>query len=86
MAIGGPIVILNTKKLRSDTIIVRETKITALSLPELLYSHMIDRTPPMTGYDNKKMKELLLWLWNVIVEPVFSELGFDQSRVTEESP
>lgn len=38
------------------------------------------------GSSNRKMKEILLRLWYIIVGPVFKELGFDPKAENEDLP
>lgn len=83
-AAEGPIVILNSTLLRSDAIIVTDSVIKALALPKLVHeeaNHWMRQTGALargkrSTYParNKKMADLLLWLWDVAVEPVLMEL------------
>jgi len=88
MAVDGPIVIFNSTEFRSDAIIVTNSTIKELPLPKLAYLEAVHKIGGMDQtitkgtlrtYDtrNRQMKELLLWLWNVAVEPVFAELQRD---------
>lgn len=92
MAVEGPIVILNSTRLRSDALIVTSSSIKALALPKLVYQEVNDRMPQVGGMvrgkrstypaRNKKMADLLLWLWDAAVEPVLEELKLDvDSRI-----
>lgn len=87
MAAEGPIIIVNNHRARNDAIIVTTAGIQALNLPKLHYSdiqrHMKQLTQELVRGNrstypsrNKRMAELLLWLWDVVVEPVFVELEF----------
>lgn len=84
MAVEGPIVILNSTRLRSDALIVTGSSIRALALPKLVYHEVNDwmrqigemvrgkrSTYPAR---NRKMADLLLWLWDAAVEPVLETL------------
>lgn len=87
MACEGPIVIFNSTAFRSDAIIVTSSAIESLALPNLHYSLVEENMGQIAKLTrgkrstyhlrNKKMDELLLWLWNVAVEPVFSLLQLD---------
>lgn len=86
MATEGPIIVFNCTKLRSDAIIVTSA-IKSLILPKLKYSEVQERMGqlarvtrgPRSTYSsrNREMEVLLLWLWEVAVEPVLTELRFD---------
>lgn len=96
---GGTIVVVNTTSLRSDAIIVTSSAITGLALPDLTYEEAKERLHeisqllvkgPRSTYPERsnKMIKLLAWLWDVVVEPVLSELqpngvvpGVDLTRV-----
>lgn len=85
MGAEGPIVIFNTTVFRSDAIIVTGSDIKSLALPGLVFSEAKDRMRELTGLvrgkrstypsRNKEMGKILLWLWEVAVEPVFETLG-----------
>ncbi|KAI5842912.1 CHAT domain-containing protein [Morchella snyderi] len=77
----GPVVTFVSSSYRSDAIILTSSSITALPLPDLNYGDMkdrLDRSPAaeMREYaeSNQKMREMLLWLWNVAVKPVLQHL------------
>lgn len=81
----GPIVIFNSTKLRSDAIIVTRSGINSLSLPSLAYSDVVDRMGILSRLvrgrrstyvkRNQELFDILLWLWDVAVEPVFDDQG-----------
>ncbi|CUS09062.1 unnamed protein product, partial [Tuber aestivum] len=84
MAANGPIVVFNSTIYRSDAIIVTTSAITSLELPALSYDETFSRmnqlasfgggSPIKRGQDTKRMKDLLLWLWDAAVGPVFDHL------------
>jgi hypothetical protein len=88
LASNGPIVIVLTSDIvnRSDAIIIQESEISSIPLPDLhphdanlriveMIQH-ICRGPPTTfAARNSKMSELLLWLWDVAVEPILYKLN-----------
>lgn len=86
MAVEGPIVIFNCTLVRSDAIIVTSSAIKALKLPKLIYSEVTDWMVQLAGLvrgrqstylsRNQKLEQLLLWLWDVAVEPVLDQLKF----------
>ncbi|KAL0631148.1 hypothetical protein Q9L58_009991 [Maublancomyces gigas] len=92
MAVEGPIVVLNSTRLRSDALIVTSSSIKALALPKLICQEVNDWMRQVGGMvrgkrstypaRNKKMAGLLLWLWDAAVEPVLEELKLDvDSRI-----
>lgn len=82
----GPIVIFNSTQTRSDAIIVTTSGIHLLILPEMRHSDVTSQmeqvaklargNPSTYPSRNRKMEQVLLWLWDVAVGPVFEELGF----------
>jgi hypothetical protein len=86
MASEGPIVIFNSTHFRSDAIIVTSSTIKVLALPKLSYSSVKDQMSQVAKLArggratyqsrNKIMEEILRWLWDVAVEPVFVALQY----------
>ena len=88
-SIGGPIVALSVSVHRSDAIIVTQIEIKALPLPGLDYNTLLEKSgilssgvmkgPKRTMPDRlNTLNGVLLWLWEVAVEPVLQELNFIQ--------
>lgn len=86
LASEGPIVVFNSATIRSDAIIVTTSSIRLLALPKLSYESVciwmsrLIKLPRGRRHSysvrNLEMNQLLLWLWEAAVEPVFEELGF----------
>lgn len=86
MADDGTIVTFCSSSLRSDAIIVTSSSITSVPLPKLSFKELENRlgggaiaklssgTFRTYGARNNKLRELLLWLWNVAVWPVLQAL------------
>ncbi|CUS09064.1 unnamed protein product, partial [Tuber aestivum] len=83
MATNGPIVVFNSTPFRSDAIIVTVSGITSIELPKFTYDDTISRMKQLASFgragyftqlDNQEMKELLIWLWDTAVGPVFDHL------------
>ncbi|CUS11436.1 unnamed protein product, partial [Tuber aestivum] len=86
MARNGPIIIFNSTSYRSDATIVTTSAITSLELPKLNYEKAIEWMEKLANFgkgpggllkraqDNKKMRDLLLWLWDTAVGPVLDHL------------
>lgn len=80
----GPIVIFNSTKVRSDALIVTRSGIKSLRLPKMERSDVVDRMGKLARLvrgrhstyprRNQELFEILLWLWEVAVEPVFDDL------------
>lgn len=93
MAVDGAIIVVNTSQYRSDAVIVTKTTIKSITHPKLVFKEAIDWMKMLAQLPrgkrstyrsrNADMERLLIWLWDVIVEPVLGELGL--SRVKEES-
>ncbi|RPA93213.1 hypothetical protein L873DRAFT_1847319 [Choiromyces venosus 120613-1] len=76
MAANGLVIILNSTNYRSDAIIVTTSAITLLELPKLHYEETTQHIGQLARFEqgsqellrcavnNKKMEDLLLWLWN----------------------
>lgn len=89
MAIDGPIVVVSFSSIINSgvAIIVRPSGISSLPLPKLNHVEVTERTNHMIKNilkgslrtfvaRNEKMRDLLLWLWETVVELVLDELGF----------
>lgn len=86
IAAEGPIITFNCSEFRSDAIILTSSGIKLLPLPKMVFSTAVDlmgqlrvlrRGKRSTFVSrNKTLSDLLLWLWEVAVLPVFEELGF----------
>ncbi|CUS11612.1 unnamed protein product, partial [Tuber aestivum] len=84
MAVDGPIVVFNSTLYGSHAIIVTTSAITSLELPELNHEkidHWMKQLASFgeswgikRGQYNKQMKDLLVWLWDAAVGPVFDDL------------
>ncbi|RDA92124.1 hypothetical protein CP533_6097 [Ophiocordyceps camponoti-saundersi (nom. inval.)] len=68
----GPIVMLNVSVHRCDALIIEDSGIRAVPLPNLTYNSIQDRVR-MNEIQSMKTLE---WLWDVVVEPVLEVLGF----------
>lgn len=85
MATEGPVVLFNSTEIRSDAIIVTASTIRVLALPKLSYESVktwmgrLTKLPRGRRHSysqrNREMIELLQWLWDSAVEPVFVELN-----------
>ncbi|CUS11439.1 unnamed protein product, partial [Tuber aestivum] len=92
-AINGAIIIFNCTGYRSDAIIVTTSAITSLELPKLNYEETADWMRQLAnfggggwikrGKDNRKIKDLLIWLWDSAVGPVFDKLEHDGTIVSD---
>lgn len=86
MATEGPIVIFMSTAIQSNAIIVTNSTIKSIPLPKLHRDHR--KIPNRLGeiaklaagrlktaaLRNKKIRELLFWLWDIAVEPVIQDL------------
>ena len=88
-SIGGLIVAFSVSKLRSDAILVTQTEIRAIPLPELDYDTLEEKSGILSDGVMKgpkrtmphrlnTLKGVMLWLWKAAVEPVLQELNFIQ--------
>jgi hypothetical protein len=85
LAVSGPIVVVNANAPRCDAIMVTSTAITSIALDRWEWKEAHQQlggmkdlvTGGMSTYAvrTKKMQELLIWLWDVVVSPVLTELG-----------
>ncbi|KAM0228385.1 hypothetical protein ACHAP5_011958 [Fusarium lateritium] len=67
----GPVVVLNTSRIRCDAIIIYLNKIEVLSLPDLEYDSIVDRSDS----GSRCKVQTLLWLWETIAMPILAHLG-----------
>ncbi|CUS11434.1 unnamed protein product, partial [Tuber aestivum] len=79
IAIYGPIVVFNCTTYRSDAVIVTTSAITSLELPKLNH----EETAHWMRQVNRKIKDLLIWLWDSAVGPVFDKLEHDGTIVSD---
>lgn len=80
----GPIIIFNSTSIQSDAIILTCSSITSLALPKMINSEVYLRLRRLTCLTrgkrstyparNRAMEQVLLWLWDVAVEPVLEVL------------
>ncbi len=86
-ASSGPVVILNASHIRCDAILVEAERIQLLPLPDLHYReivHVVDqftllktsRSVAQPSSDGNVVFKILEWLWNAMVLPILSCLGF----------
>lgn len=95
MAAHGPIIFVSSSELRSDAIIVTRTGIESISLNLsglVVNQQMQNLAGAMSGQRptyadrNTKMALILEWLWDAIVEPIFTELGLEYVAKTRDLP
>ena len=93
LAQNGPIVELNITQIRSDAFLITESDVIAVPLPACGRDVMAERLEAVTGRDkitnglsttrkerNAKMRDLLAWLWDVVVEKVLNTLGIMNAK------
>lgn len=95
MAAHGPIIVVSSSEFRSDAIIVTRAAIKSISLNLsglLVYEQMQNMAKAVCGPRptyrdrNGRMGEILEWLWDAIVEPVFSGLDLKPVANTRDLP
>lgn len=84
LARDGPIVVFTSNVTRSDAIIVTSSDIISIPLPKLYPYEIPERLGGIASLTegklrtyssrNKRMQELLFWLWDVAVKPVIQKL------------
>jgi tetratricopeptide (TPR) repeat protein len=85
LAKDGPIVVLNCTSIRSDAVIITMHGINLLNLKDLDYVVLLkcmklmekvrsSTDPSLIQENNKRFEKLLLWFWQKIADPVWSEL------------
>lgn len=88
IASEGPIVVVNCTPYHGDAIIVTHNSITSVRLPTLKSNDVVDRMKKLRSdilpgrrstytHRNRQLLELLLWLWDEVVEPVCNELSLE---------
>lgn len=88
-ASGGPLVYVNVSGSRSDALIVRPNGVTVVPLAPALIDELHERSGPYIDAlnsmasevgaflaANQEVMRMLNFLWDTVVEPVLSELGF----------
>ena len=92
LAQRGPIVSFNVTQLRSDAILVTESEIRCVALPNLNFEDLkkharllsmkagLTRGSLRTKFErNNTLRQILKWIWDTAVYPVLQELGIRQS-------
>ncbi|RYC57626.1 hypothetical protein CHU98_g8587 [Xylaria longipes] len=69
---GGPIIVINVSKYRSDAILVERDQIRTVPLPRLRSHDVENKT--LSGEIGAP--HTLVWLWDVIAKPVLDALGY----------
>ncbi|KAI8956048.1 CHAT domain-containing protein [Xylaria longipes] len=69
---GGPIIVINVSKYRSDAILVERDQIRTVPLPRLRSHDVGNKT--LSGEIGAP--HTLVWLWDVIAKPVLDALGY----------
>ncbi|KAI0468197.1 hypothetical protein F4859DRAFT_517387 [Xylaria cf. heliscus] len=69
---GGPIIVVNVSKYRSDAILVERDQIRAVALPRLCSRDVENKT--LSGEIGAP--HTLVWLWDVLAKPVLEALGY----------
>ncbi|KAI0383374.1 CHAT domain-containing protein [Hypomontagnella monticulosa] len=77
-AVDGPIVIINVSEYGSDALIIEETSLRALRLPQLRHDDVRIRAKTLAKPEIIE-SELLEWLWETVASPVLGALGFVRS-------
>jgi tetratricopeptide (TPR) repeat protein len=88
---GGPIVVLNVSRYRSDALIITAQQIIQLPLPGLAFDTVLDKVDGFNGaldvlqgedadlsqrlWADNMLSETLEWLWDAAAEPVLTRLG-----------
>ncbi|KAK6524473.1 hypothetical protein TWF281_011381 [Arthrobotrys megalospora] len=90
----GPVVLINVSR-RCDALIVEETSIRSIRLPDLHESQVekyakllrsIRSSHALPSDATSKLSGMLEWLWDVAVSPILDELGFRETPVNGDWP
>lgn len=89
LASNGPLVCFNVTGFRSDAFIVTTESIEVLPLPSLLEDDLKGNSRDIIGEarltkctlverdkSNRRLAQILVWLWDVAIKPVLDHLGF----------
>ena len=94
---GGPVVVVNVSRYRSDAILLTPEAITSVPLPNLAHDALIGRIisfhqalgtahDPEVSSDQRRgaqdtLNVTLEWLWDAAAKPIFDELGYRRTPV-----
>ncbi|QKX59520.1 uncharacterized protein TRUGW13939_06654 [Talaromyces rugulosus] len=83
----GPVVVVNTSRLRSDAFIITPDRIDLLPLPELCLEDIRDRAVLLKSGNitEPQMFQLLGWLWDTLGRPILDRLEGVKSLETTSS-
>lgn len=87
LARPGPLVVLSVTRFRSDALLITKDGLKSVALSKLTYSDILKyaeqfivaitmRSVKKYAEANKKVKQVLTWLWDVVACPVLEELGY----------
>ncbi|EXK43410.1 hypothetical protein FOMG_06025 [Fusarium oxysporum f. sp. melonis 26406] len=79
-AARGPIVILNVSRHRCDALIVEQTALRVVKLPQLSPKKILAQAPHVRSV------ETLDWLWTAAAQPVLDAMGFSETPATDSWP
>ncbi|KAH7490294.1 hypothetical protein FOMA001_g3712 [Fusarium oxysporum f. sp. matthiolae] len=79
-AARGPIVILNVSRHRCDALIVEQTALRVVKLPQLSPKKILALAPHVRSV------ETLDWLWTAAAQPVLDAMGFSETPATDSWP
>ncbi|KAF5566592.1 hypothetical protein FNAPI_1052 [Fusarium napiforme] len=78
----GPIVVINVSSLRCDALIVADSHVRQLELPSVTLEELERKIKPWTLATSQTLE----WLWETIMSPILTKLGFTNRPTTEEWP
>ncbi|CVK96031.1 uncharacterized protein FMAN_13948 [Fusarium mangiferae] len=78
----GPIVVINVSSLRCDALIVADSQVGTLELPSISLEELERKVKPWTLATSQTLE----WLWDTIMSPILSMLGFTDPPTMEEWP
>lgn len=78
----GPIVVINVSSLRCDALIVADSQVHKLELPSITLEELERKVKPWTLATSQTLE----WLWDAIMSPILSMLGFTEPPPTDAWP
>ncbi|KLP17195.1 uncharacterized protein LW94_2495 [Fusarium fujikuroi] len=78
----GPIVVINVSSLRCDALIVADSQVHTLELPSITLEELEQKVKPWTLASSQTLE----WLWDAVMSPILSMLGFTGPPPTDAWP
>jgi len=85
-AAHGPVAVINVSALRCDALLLNDRSVTVLPLPGLTLADCTARAARLRARPSEFIDDVLIWLADVVTDPVLRALGLDHVAAGREPP